>query len=127
MHSITNVAVQLGYFFLLLTVGFCIIWLVFWPAVYFVFTRENPFLLYKQVVPAILVAIGSVSSAITLPISMQCMQNNDKLSKPIAQTVLPLGMTIHMNGVSLYYPMCALFVAQVKGVEVDTAVLFVLG
>lgn len=126
MHSITNVAIQLVYFYALAFVAFTILLLVFYPLVLFVLTRENPFLLYKHIFPAILVAIGTTSSAITLPMTMQCMEGKGKLAKPIAQTVLPLGMTIHMNGTALYYPMVALFVAQIKHIPIDPFMLVVL-
>ncbi|CAG2165049.1 unnamed protein product [Oppiella nova] len=68
--------------------------------------------------PAIIVAFGSNSSAITLPVTIECMENNVKLPKSVTRFVLPLGMNVHMNGFALYYPMMILFVAQMHGVEI---------
>ncbi|KAI2796313.1 hypothetical protein BLOT_015867 [Blomia tropicalis] len=127
MQSISNVAIQLIYFYGLIAFSFIILWFVFYPLVLFIITGENMFQLYRMIMPAILVAIGSTSSAITLPVTMQCMVERAQVSKTIARSILPLGMTIHMNGVSLYYPMCAIFVAQMKHIEVDPIQLIVLG
>ena len=129
MSSITSVAMQLIHFYTLLSVAFAFLWLVFYPTIYFLFTRKNAFRLYQSLIPAILVAFASISSVITLPVTMQCMDNRSKkkkMSKAIANSVLPLGATIHMNGAAIYYPMVALFVAQMKGVQVDPFLLFVL-
>lgn len=127
MHSFHSVAVQLVYFYAIVLVAFIILLFLFYPAMYFLFTRENPFRLYQHIVPAILVAVGTTSSAITLPVTLQCMEGKMALRKPIAQTVLPLGMTIHMNGPAMYYPMVAIFVAQIKQVPLDPVLLIVLG
>src|SRR5699024_3518892 len=101
-------------FFLALSV----IWFIFYPVVYGIFTRKNAFMLYGQIFPALIVAFGSGASAVALPEMMRCMETNVKLPKRVLQTVLPLGMTINMNGSAMYYPMVALFVAQVKDVPV---------
>ena len=126
MQSIGNVAMQIVYFYMLTIVAFCILWLIWYPAIYFVFVRQSAFRLYRHCLPAMLIAFGTISSAISLPMTMKCMEGKEKLSKPIAQTVLPLGVTIHMNGAALYYPMVALFVAQMKQIEVDAFMLLVL-
>lgn len=92
MQSIGTVAVQLFAFYGLLVVAFAVIHLLFYPIVFFLFTRQNAFTVYRTIFPAILVAVGSCSSAITLPFTMQCMQRKEgKLAKAIANSVLPLG------------------------------------
>ena len=91
MHSITQVAGQLLYFYAITLAAFAIVLLLFYPLVCFLFTHQNPFRLYSHILPAILVAVGSCSSAITLPLTMRCMQEKGGLSPPVAQSVLPLG------------------------------------
>lgn len=73
MRSVGGVAVQLVTFYGLLTVGLASIWLILYPVVIYLFTRGNVFKLYKHLLPAILVAFGSCSSAVSLPMTMQCM------------------------------------------------------
>lgn len=128
MQSIGGVLGQLLLFYVLVTAGFAVLWLAFYPAVVYLFTRRSAFATYRAVFPAMLIAFGTTSSAISLPMTMKCMEGSpvERLSKPIAQSVLPLGVTIHMNGSAVYYPMVALFVAQFKGLEVDLFMLVVL-
>ena len=118
MKSLGEMATKLGYLYMIFFAGLGIIWLIFYPLVYALFTRKNAFTLYGQIFPAMVVAFASSSSAVTLPETMRCMETKVKLPKRVLQTVLPLGMTIHMNGPALYYPMVAIFVAQVKAVPV---------
>ena len=74
MNSISSVAFQLVYFFTLVTSAYTLWYLIFYPLVYFVFTRKNVFRFYQHLLPAILVALGTTSSAITLPVTMKCME-----------------------------------------------------
>src|SRR5699024_10686258 len=90
-HSIGEVAVQLAKLYALTLIGFAVLLLVFYPLLYFLFTRANPFRLYNHILPAILIALGSSSSAMTLPVTMRCMEESAGLAKSIVQSVLPLG------------------------------------
>ncbi|CAG2114375.1 unnamed protein product [Medioppia subpectinata] len=76
--------------------------------------------------PAMIVAFGSSSSAMTLPVTIQCMEGKNKLSKIVSQFVLPLGMTLNMNGSALYYPMTTLFVAQMHGFPITFQMMITL-
>ncbi len=61
----------------------------------------------------------SLFSAITLPMTIKCMEEKNKLPEPVSKFVLPLGMTLHMNGTAMYFPMAALFVAQMHGMNIN--------
>jgi len=65
-------------------------------------------------------------SALTLPMTMKCMEENNKLAEPVSRFVLPLGMNINMNGSAMYYPMVTLFVAQMHGLNVSFQLLITL-
>ncbi len=47
------------------------------------------------------------------------MEEKNKLPEPVSKFVLPLGMTLHMNGTAMYFPMAALFVAQMHGMNIN--------
>lgn len=126
MNSMGMMVEKLAYFYLIIISAFVFIWFIFYPLVYLLFAKQNVFRLYGQIIPAMMVSFGSSSSAITLPTTMECMERKAGLSSRISQIVLPLGMTIHMNGPAMYYPMVALFVAQVKQVPVDPFSLIVI-
>ncbi|KAI2806851.1 Excitatory amino acid transporter 1 [Blomia tropicalis] len=126
MHSITNVAIQLGYFFSTVILCFTILLTIFYPTIMWLLSGQNCFRLYGNIIPAALVAIGTTSSAITLPMTMKCMEERERLSKRFTTTILPMGVTLNMNGTAMFYPMVAMFVAQMKSFDVGFAQMIVL-
>ena len=61
-------------------------------------------------------AFASASSMGTLPINMECAEKMG-VSSEVTSFVLPLGATINMDGTSIYQGICAVFIAQVFGVD----------
>ena len=53
-------------------------------------------------------------SAVTLPVSMTCMEKNNKVSSKITRFVLPVGATLNMDGGALYEAVTAVYVAQLN-------------
>jgi Na+/H+-dicarboxylate symporter len=66
---------------------------------------------------AIMMAFSTCSSAATLPVAMHCAQENLGASKNISGFVLPLGITMNMNGTAIYQAMSAVFVAHAYGIS----------
>ncbi|CAG2103089.1 unnamed protein product [Medioppia subpectinata] len=112
MKSPEKVLVQLGWFFGTAIIGHLTIWFILYPVIYVSIVRKNPYKFLVNIIPAVIVAFGSSSSAMTLPVTIQCMEGKNKLSKLVSQFVLPLGMTLNMNGSAMYYPMATLFIVQ---------------
>jgi len=77
----------------------------------------SPVRFWKGFMPAMVVAFTTCSSSATLPVSMKATQESMGVSKEVASFVQPLGATINMDGTALYQGVCALFVAQVFGVD----------
>lgn len=67
------------------------------------------------------IAFSTSSSAATLPVTMDCVENNLKVPKKISGFVLPLGATINMDGTALYQGVAAVFIAQVYGMDLGFA------
>lgn len=61
------------------------------------YTGKNPFAMLKNEVRGYMTAIGTQSSAATIPVNLQCARNNG-VSREIADFVVPLGATVHMPG-----------------------------
>lgn len=76
---------------------------------------------FKAFFPAQVVGFVTCSSAATLPVSMESLQNKMKVSKEVSGFVLSLGATINMDGNALYQGIVALFVAQAYGIELSIA------
>ena len=77
--------------------------------------RVNLKKFFKGIRPAQLIAFSSSSSSATLPVTMECVEENIGVSKEISSFVLPLGATINMDGTALYQGVAAVFIAQVFG------------
>ena len=79
----------------------------------------SPMRFFKGIFPAMLVAFSTCSSSATLPVNMKCTQENLGVKKDIASFCLPLGATVNMDGTALYQGVCALFVAQIYGIDLN--------
>ena len=80
----------------------------------------NPIEFFKGISPASLMAFSSCSSAGTLPVTMDCCRKMG-ISKDVYSFVLPLGATINMDGTAAYQGVCALFIAQLYGIDLTAA------
>ena len=94
--------VCLGLFFMII---------VYSIAVYFI-TNSNPFVFFKKISPAQLLAFSTSSSAATLPLTMDRVENHIGVDREVSSFVLPVGATINMDGTSLYQAVAAVFIAQ---------------
>lgn len=74
---------------------------------------------FKGMRDAIMMAFSTCSSAATLPVAMHCAQENLGVSKNISSFVLPLGITMNMNGGAIFQSMSAVFVAKAYGIPLD--------
>lgn len=88
-----------------------------YPAVVSLFTKYPYFKFWKGITQAQLIAFSTCSSSATLPVTMECAEDNIGVSKQISSFVLPLGATINMNGTALYQGVTAIFIAQVYGMD----------
>ena len=88
-----------------------------YPAVVRLFTRFPYLKFWKGITKAQLIAFSTSSSSATLPVSMECAEDNLGVSKEVSSFVLPLGATINMNGTALYQGVTAVFIAQVYGMN----------
>jgi Na+/H+-dicarboxylate symporter len=71
----------------------------------------------KAISPAQLLAFSTSSSAATLPLTMERVEEELGVSKKVSSFVLPLGATINMDGTSLYQAVAAVFIAQSFNVD----------
>jgi Na+/H+-dicarboxylate symporter len=86
--------------------------------------RVNPFKTIKGAVQAMLTAFSTASSSATLPVTMECVEDNIGVSNKVSSFVLPLGATVNMNGTALYECAAAMFIAQAYGLELTFGVQF---
>lgn len=82
--------------------------------------RMNPVTYWKGAWEAVVFSWVSDSSAATLPVTMRCAEEKLGINKKITRIVLPLGMTINMDGTALYQGVAAVFIANAYGIELTT-------
>jgi Na+/H+-dicarboxylate symporter len=83
------------------------------------FSKIKVITFFKGMRKAQTIAFSTSSSAATLPVNMECCNENLKVSKSITSFVLPLGATINMDGTALYQGVAAVFIAQVFGMDLN--------
>lgn len=79
----------------------------------------NPVKHFKNMIPAILTALFTKSSAATLPVTMDCAENRVKCDKKFTRFILPMCTTINMNGCAAFILVTSLFVMQQGGVQLN--------
>lgn len=88
-----------------------------YPILVKVFGGKSPTEFYKAISPAQLLAFSTSSSAATLPVTMERVEEHLGVNKEVSSFVLPIGATINMDGTSLYQAVAAVFIAQAFGMD----------
>ena len=83
-----------------------------------VFSRKNPLRLVMNMMPAYLTALGTSSSAATIPVTLRQAKKNG-VSDEIASFCIPLCATIHLSGSMMKITCCALTVCLISGLPHD--------
>jgi Na+/H+-dicarboxylate symporter len=92
--------------------GLIMVMLLYALYVYF-FTQKSPKWFFKGMAPAQLLAFSTSSSAATLPVTMERLEEHLGVDKEVTSFVCPLGATINMDGTSLYQAVAAVFICEV--------------
>ncbi len=79
--------------------------------------KVSPQAVFRLMSPAMLTAFSTASSSATLPVTMECVEEEAGVPNHVSSFVLPLGATVNMNGTALYECSAVLFLAQAYGVE----------
>lgn len=82
-------------------------------------TKRTPSFFIKGISPAQLLAFSTSSSAATLPVTMERVEEHLGVEEEVTSFVLPIGATINMDGTSLYQAVAAVFIAQAFGMDLS--------
>jgi len=115
---------SVGMYMITVLVGLFIHLFIVLPGIYFGITKKNPFVLYKHMLPAAATAFGTASSAVTIPVTMDCVKKAG-VDATIVDTVIPVGATINMDGTALYEAVACVFIAQLSGIQLTNAQLVI--
>jgi Na+/H+-dicarboxylate symporter len=108
----------LGIYALTVILGLAVI-ILFYLLLVYVFTKKSPKFFMNGILPAQLLAFSTSSSAATLPVTMERVQEHLGVDEEVASFVLPIGATVNMDGTSLYQAVAAVFIAQAFGMDLS--------
>ena len=94
-------------------VGGLMLMIGFYMILVSVYAKKSPLWFLKQISPAQLLAFSTSSSAATLPVTMERVEEHLGVDKEVSGFVLPVGATVNMDGTSLYQGIAAVFIMQV--------------
>ena len=106
----------LGYALTVLA-GLAILIFLFYPTIVKLYTGRSIKSFFKGISPAQLLAFSTSSSAATLPVTMERVEEHLGVDKEVTSFVLPIGATINMDGTSCYLAIAAVFIAQAYGID----------
>lgn len=108
----TEILMKLLWYSLCVVLGLFLM-ICFYLTLISIYTKKSPLWFLKQISPAQLLAFSTSSSAATLPVTMERVEEHIGVDKEVSGFVLPIGATINMDGTSLYQAVAAVFIMQV--------------
>ena len=113
-----QVALVLGLFFKVILVIFVmhVLWLLFQFITAGAITNKNPFRALLTMMPAYMTALGTQSSAATIPVTLMQAKKNG-VDEDVADFVIPLCATIHLSGSMLKIVSCAFAIMFMTGMD----------
>ncbi|MEM8566521.1 MAG: cation:dicarboxylase symporter family transporter, partial [Bacteroidota bacterium] len=116
--EVFEIFLGLGSYAITLLAGLFFVVFILYP---FILKLFVPNITYKEffrnMSPAQFLAFSTSSSAATLPVTMECVEDNMGVPKSISSFVLPIGATINMDGTSLHQAVAVIFMAQLHMVD----------
>jgi len=124
--AVIELAMEIGKYVLSVVVGLSIHGLIVLPIILILFAKRNPLEYVQNLGKALLTAFSTASSSATLPLTMEGVIDEAKVSPKVGRFVLPLGATINMDGTALYEAVAVIFIAQSYGIDLSIAQMVVV-
>ncbi len=118
-ETLDQLASGLGWYALTVIVGLAVHAVVILPLLLWFFGKKRPLKYFVNMGQALTTAFTTASSSATLPITMESVEEKNKIDPRAASFVLPLGATINMDGTALYEAVAAMFIAQIYGIDLS--------
>lgn len=88
-------------------------------------SRVNPIKTMSQMMPAVIMAFFTKSSAATLPVTMESAENRAGVDRKVSRFVLPLCTTINMNGCAAFILATSMFIMQNNGMPISIGTMII--
>lgn len=120
--KVLEIFLGLGTYSLAVIIGLGLLILVIYPLIVHFFVKGISYKdFFKGIGEAQALAFSTSSSAATLPVTMECVNEKLGVSKKITSFVLPIGATVNMDGTSLYISVAVVFLAQFHLIDLSFA------
>jgi Na+/H+-dicarboxylate symporter len=117
-REVFEIFIGLGSYSLTMVAGLSFVIFVMYPLIAKIFVRKLTYRqFFKNISAAQFLAFSTSSSAATLPVTMECVEDNMGVPRSISSFVLPIGATINMDGTSLHQAVAVIFMAQLHYVD----------
>lgn len=108
----------LSWYSLTVMLGLMLMIFAVYPGILKTFVKQISYKgFFKAMSPAQTLGFSTSSSAATLPVTMECVENNLGVNKKVSSFVLPIGATVNMDGTSLYQAVAVIFLAQLHMID----------
>ncbi len=124
--AVIELAMEIGKYVLSVVVGLSIHGFIVLPIILILFARRNPLKYVQNLGKALLTAFSTASSSATLPLTMEGVIDEAKVTPKVGRFVLPLGATINMDGTALYEAVAVIFIAQSYGIDLSIAQMVIV-
>jgi len=120
LDELIGVFIKLLSYSLVVILGLSLMLFGFYPLLMRIFGVKISYRKFFQgLSPAQFLAFSTSSSAATLPVTIECVNNNLKVPEESTDFVLPIGATVNMDGTSLYQAVAVIFLAQYFDVDLS--------
>ena len=121
-QEVFEIFIGLGSYSLTLFSGLFLLTFVVYPLIVKSLVSKMSFKdFFKNISPAQFLAFSTSSSAATLPVTMECVEENVGVPKSISSFVLPIGATVNMDGTSMFEGVAVVFLAQLHFIDLTIA------
>lgn len=120
--KVLEIFVGLGSYSLVVVIGLALLVILIYPLIVSLIVKDISYTgFFRGISKAQTLAFSSSSSVATLPVTMECVNENLKVPKEVSSFVLPIGATVNMDGTSLYISIAVVFLAQFHMVDLTLA------
>ena len=118
ISKVVEIFKGLSWYSLTVVVGLAAMIFIIYPLLFKIFVKAVSYKgFFKAMGPAQTLAFSTSSSAATLPVTMECVEDNLGVDKKVTSFVLPIGATVNMDGTCLYQAVAVVFLAQMHMID----------
>ncbi len=118
ISKVVEIFKGLSWYSLTVVIGLATMIFLVYPLLFKLFVKAVSYTgFFKAMGPAQTLAFSTSSSAATLPVTMECVEDNLGVDKKVTSFVLPIGATVNMDGTCLYQAVAVVFLAQMHMID----------